>query len=84
MSPEAIILAEQCGGLWREHEKYPLSDWQAMVANDDTRLGYWDWVVTQIEMETGINPVNLKEDIIDDPMQEDESEHSPSRGHDDF
>ena len=83
MSPEAMILADRHGGLWQQHDKYPVLDWQEMVANDDTRLGYWDWVITQIEMETGINPVNLHEDVISDPML-DEEEHSRGRGADEF
>ncbi len=29
---------------WGEDAKYPVSDWQLEVANNNTRLGYWDWV----------------------------------------
>ena len=34
------------GGLshWDVHPNYPLEEWQYEVANDDTRLGYWEWV----------------------------------------
>ncbi|MGE4306678.1 MAG: hypothetical protein AB7E24_21920 [Novosphingobium sp.] len=32
------------GAGWSEDPEYPLADWQAEVANDDTRLGYWAWV----------------------------------------
>ena len=45
------ILAEQHGAPWGTHPDYPLSDWQYEVNNDDTRLGYWDWVAAQIETE---------------------------------
>ncbi len=38
-------------GLWGSDEKYPVADWQFEVANDDTRLGYWDWVEHQREAE---------------------------------
>lgn len=31
-----------------EHPNHPASDWQAQVANDDTRLGYWDWLVNEL------------------------------------
>jgi hypothetical protein len=30
---------------WGSNERYTLAEWQCDVANDDTRLGYWDWVV---------------------------------------
>jgi len=30
---------------------YPLEDWRYQVANNYTRLGYWDWVALQREME---------------------------------
>ncbi len=29
---------------WIEEPAHPLSDWRSEVANDDTRLGYLDWV----------------------------------------
>ncbi len=29
---------------WDVHPNYPVEDWQYEVANDDTRLGYWEWV----------------------------------------
>ncbi len=35
---------------WGSDEKFPVSDWQAEVANDDTRLGYWDWVLVQRDL----------------------------------
>lgn len=35
---------------WGSDEKSPVSDWQAEVANDDTRLGYWDWVLVKREL----------------------------------
>lgn len=36
---------------WGEDAAYPLSDWQAEVEHDGTRLGYWDWVAAQREAE---------------------------------
>lgn len=32
-----------------EHPDHPASDWQAQVADGDTRLGYWDWLVVELE-----------------------------------
>lgn len=31
-------------GYWAGHPDWPAEDWQAEVANGDTRRGYWDWV----------------------------------------
>ncbi len=33
---------------WGEHPDYPLQDWRYDVADDNTRLGYWQWVVDRI------------------------------------
>jgi len=35
------------GGHWGEHSGHPLTEWQADVANGDTRLGYWEWVAAR-------------------------------------
>lgn len=34
---------------WTEDTQYPVADWRHEVANDDTRLGYLDWVKHQRE-----------------------------------
>ncbi|WP_304526880.1 hypothetical protein [Halomonas sp. I5-271120] len=36
---------------WGEHPEHPLDVWQSEVADDDTRLGYWAWVLVRIEQE---------------------------------
>ena len=36
-------------GIWGSHPTWPTDDWKSEVDNDDTRLGYWEWVVHQIE-----------------------------------
>lgn len=36
-------------GHWEEDPDYPSSDWREEVANNDTRLGYADWVKQQKE-----------------------------------
>lgn len=48
MREEANKLAEKFG-LWVGHPDFKVCVWQYEVANNDTRLGYWDWVVAQIE-----------------------------------
>lgn len=32
---------------WDEDGRFPSADWRAEVANDDTRLGYQEWVADQ-------------------------------------
>ena len=32
---------------WAEDPDYTVAAWQDEVGNDDTRLGYWDWVLVQ-------------------------------------
>lgn len=34
---------------WADHDQFPLADWQQQVQDKNTRLGYWDWVLAQIE-----------------------------------
>jgi len=34
---------------WGEDPDYPLEDWRYEVANNDTRLGYWEWVAAEKE-----------------------------------
>lgn len=34
---------------WGEAKDFPIADWQYEVANDDTRRGYWSWVISQRE-----------------------------------
>jgi hypothetical protein len=36
------------GGWWGSHPNYPLEDWQSEVANNDTRLSYWEWVTGKV------------------------------------
>lgn len=37
------------GTNWGQHPEYPMHVWQDEVAGLDTRLGYWEWVVHQLE-----------------------------------
>lgn len=41
--------------IWADDPEYPVSDWQLEVANDDTRLGYWQWVEAQREWKGAVN-----------------------------
>lgn len=36
--------------IWASDDQYPVEQWQYEVGEDDTRLGYWDWVSHQKEM----------------------------------
>ena len=56
-SPDYGLTAEQLrdkyGGYWEEHPKYPITDWHHEVADDNTRLGYWEWAAQRIEEDEG-------------------------------
>lgn len=51
MSEEALKLAEQFGGVWADHPEHSVADWVYLTENNDTRLSYWDWVLSEIEYE---------------------------------
>lgn len=36
---------------WGEHPDYPLSDWKYEVSNEDTRLGYNEWLLDRLETD---------------------------------
>jgi hypothetical protein len=36
-----------------EDDEFPMSDWKYDVANGDTKLGYEDWVLHNIESHEG-------------------------------
>jgi len=38
-------------GFWGTHPKYPRIDWVYEVANNDTSIGYWDWVANLYEQD---------------------------------
>jgi hypothetical protein len=43
-------LADANGGYWGPgHFAHHIDDWKTEVANDDTRMGYWEWVQKQLE-----------------------------------
>ncbi len=49
-APRSAAICDELGfEFWSEHPEYPASDWQYLVANQDTRLGYWEWVAVQLE-----------------------------------
>lgn len=31
-------------GYWGEHPEHSVEEWLDEIANNDTRMGYWDWV----------------------------------------
>ena len=49
MSPEEHAIAEAHGGTWGQHPEYSLESWRAEVQDNATVLGYWSWVISQIE-----------------------------------
>ncbi len=55
-------LREKYGGTWSEHPFFPLVDWQAEVANNETRQGYWSFVESAVW--------NQIDDLCDEPLEE--------------
>lgn len=48
--PDKFI--EKHGGYWDgSHRKATNKDWKAEVANDNTRMSYWEWAYTITEGE---------------------------------
>lgn len=39
------------GDVWGEHPTYPREDWRHEVDNNETHLGYWEWVVHTMEAQ---------------------------------
>jgi hypothetical protein len=37
------------GNFWGSDSVFPIEGWQEEGSNDETRLGYWDWVLCQRE-----------------------------------
>lgn len=46
-------------GHWDEHRQFGVDDWRQEVENDDTRLGYHDWVNDQLDAE-GVYAVHVR------------------------
>ena len=52
MSDEKQELIVSCGGdVWGSHPEHDRDRWRSEVWEECTNLGYWDWVLHQIEME---------------------------------
>ena len=43
-TPVTIIDPMSDTNPWKENKEYPVEDWQHEVSENDTRLGYKDWV----------------------------------------
>lgn len=41
---------------WGEDPEYPQADWGREASENNTRLGYWDWVASQREMDENDPP----------------------------
>lgn len=38
-------------GRWGNHPIYPSADWRTEVDNEETRQGYWPWVLSQMDQD---------------------------------
>lgn len=50
MAYESEVLRKRFGN-WGDHSRHPHSDWQHEVAENNTRLGYWEWVASLLDQE---------------------------------
>jgi hypothetical protein len=48
---KAEALKSKAGSIWDEHPIHTVRNWQYAVANDYTRLGYWEWVANILLQE---------------------------------
>ncbi len=54
--PEALDLADK-HGFWSDHPELEsgrsisAEEWTCEVSNGGTRLGYWDWVCSQLDLD---------------------------------
>lgn len=50
--PLALVVARLKAqyGYWGEHPACPVTDWQYEVSNEDTRMGYWEYVAFTLDM----------------------------------
>ena len=55
-------LREQFGH-WGDHPVHPVSEWKQEVQADNTRLGYWQWVATLLEVEEEYEEISATEDV---------------------
>ena len=46
---QAAVFAKENGSWEYEDADFTRADWRADVANKDTQLGYFDWVIHNIE-----------------------------------
>ena len=44
LATEAEALRREYGGHWGLHPEFPLYQWLDAIAEQDTRLGYWEWI----------------------------------------
>ncbi len=49
MNEDIGVLIDANGGYWGSHSRFPIDDWRYLVANGETRRGYWEWVKIQLE-----------------------------------
>ena len=55
-------LREQFGH-WGDHPVHSVSEWKQEVQADNTRLGYWEWVATLLEVKEECEEISATEDV---------------------
>jgi len=47
-------------GHWGEHPVHTLAHWRAEIAENKTRMGYWEWVAARILLAAGQGALSLE------------------------
>jgi hypothetical protein len=50
LTPE-LLVSRAGGSVWDEHHEHKRADWRQEVSEDNTILGYWEWVSHQVVAE---------------------------------
>lgn len=57
------LINESGGSIWEENGEYPVDEWASIVANDGTRLGYWEHVAEEMDRDSrtqGLSGVSVR------------------------
>lgn len=58
LDPVAVLM-DRNGGPWGDHPDYSRDEWMHEVAQQYTSLGYWEWVLHEIEQAEDEAMINI-------------------------
>jgi hypothetical protein len=67
-------------GKWGQHPNHPMERWRAAVNSKSTRIGYWDWVVTQLKPAAYDDAKAARADAEDEAIKELQAGDSGNQG----